>query len=300
MPGRVTIDVMKRTLTPTQTSFQTFSRVIKIPEFKGRLSKRPLYIYLPPGYDNDPDRYYPVIYMHDGQNCFEAFAEDSYVGSWCADETADRLIRRGLMRPCIIVGVSHGRKRRTAEYLPPYAVFQPKKGEETTDQRKGVAGRADRTFAYYRDDVVPYIHRHYRAFSGREYTATCGSSMGGLFSTYIAWEHPEFARQHAILSPAYWMTRDEQGKMEPVERLRTGRPRDVRLWLDSGTRDAPGRGDDGQRETRAAREALLGNGYVEGPDFHYFLDKGGIHKESSWATRLPQVFRFLFPTEAHS
>ena len=274
---------------------QSSSLVIKIAHFKGSLSERPLYIYLPPGYENEPDRHYPILYMHDGQNCFEAYAEDSYVGSWHADETADRLITQGLMKPCIIVGVSHGGEQRTAEYLPPYATFHPKKGEEATDGRKGITGRADQTFRYYRDDVASFVRQHYRILEGREHTATCGSSMGGLFSTYIAWEFPEFARHHALLSPAYWTTANGQGQMEPIERLRSGKPRDVRLWLDSGTRDAPGRGDDGRKETIAARDALLQNGFTEGPDFHYHLAKGAIHKESSWAARLPLVFQFLFP-----
>ena len=85
------------------------------------------------------------------------------------------------------------------------------------------------------------------------------------------------------------------GKMETVERLRNGSPRDVRLWLDSGTLDAPGKGNDGMVDTRAARDALLENGYVEGPDFRYYLAKGAVHQESAWAARLHLVFQFLFP-----
>ncbi len=271
-------------------------QVIKIARFKGALSERPLYIYLPPSYDDEPDRHYPVLYMHDGQNCFESYVGDSYVGSWHADEIADRLIIQGLMQPCIIVGVSHGGAQRAAEYLPPYATLPPEK-ERKRRKRKRVTGCADRTFRYYQDDVAPYIQQHYRVLVGREHTATCGSSMGGLFSTYIAWEFPEFARHHGLISPAYWITTNGQGKMEPIERLRTGKPRDVRLWLDSGTQDAPGRGDDGRKETIAARHALQQNGFVEGPNFRYHLAKGAIHKESSWAARLHLIFQFLFPPQ---
>lgn len=271
------------------------SHVIKVERFEGSLPERPLYIYLPPGYDDNPARHYPVLYMHDGQNCFQAYAADSYVGSWRADETADLLIGQALMEPCIIVGVGHGGSQRIIEYLPPYATFHPKKGEGNKDKRKGVNGRADLTFYYYQNEITPYIHQHYRALPGRENRATCGSSMGGLFSTYIAWQFPEFARHHALVSPAYWITANGKGKMEPIERLRRGKPRNVRLWLDSGTQDAPGRGHDGRYETLAARDALLANGYVEGPDFYYYLAKGAIHKESAWAARLPLIFQFLFP-----
>ncbi|MBE2223970.1 MAG: alpha/beta hydrolase [Anaerolineae bacterium] len=270
------------------------SHVIKIERFTGLLSERPLYIYLPPGYD-DSDRHYPVLFMHDGQNCFEAFAADSYVGSWHADEIADDLIGQRLMEPCLIVGVAHGGSQRMAEYLPPYITFYPKKEEESEGKRKGIVGRANRTVRYYQHDILPYIHEQYRVLPGRENRATCGSSMGGLFSTYIAWQFPDFARHHALVSPAYGITATEQGKMEPIERLRCDNPRDVRLWLDSGTRDAPGRGDDGRFQTAAARDALLQNGYVEGPNFRYHLAKGAIHNESAWAARLPLIFQFLFP-----
>lgn len=275
------------------------SRVRKIPDFSGRLSPRPLYVYLPPGYDGDGQRRYPVLYMHDGQNCFEAFVADSGYGvSWRADEVADLLITQGLVRPFLIVGVSHGGDDRIAEYLPPYARYRPDLVKRPPSHDVGpVNGRADRTFAYYRDDVAAYIQSEFRVLTGREDTATCGSSMGGLFSTYIAWEHPEFARQHAILSPAYWIEREEDGRLPTIERLRRQPPPDVRLWLDSGTQDTPGQGDDGLPETTAARDALLANGFNVGPDFQFLVDEGAIHHESAWANRLPRIFQFLFPPD---
>lgn len=295
-----------------RTSHLSASRVIKIDDFEGSLPKRPLYIYLPRGYDEHLDRTYPVLYMHDGQNCFEAFVADSYAGSWKADQTADCLISEGRMRECIIVGVGNGSEERIAEYLPPYATYQlpprKKKGSTKTadesetqmEQSPVIVGRARETAVYYRDEIAAYMRRHYRVDHDRNQTATCGSSMGGLFSTYLAWEFPEFARHHAVLSPAYWLTKTAAGSYEAIERLRTGAPRDVRLWLDSGTQDAPGRGDDGWPETAAARDALLENGYQLGPDFQYFLDEGACHREADWAARLHQVFSFLFPIDAPS
>ncbi len=278
------------------------SRVEKIFDFEGSLPTRALYLYLPAGYD-ESGAHYPVLYMHDGQNLFEAFVEDSYLGSWRADETADRLIRASRMRPCVIVGVSNGSEARLAEYLPPYASYTlpvPKgkrKGKGRKIPLKPLQGRADETFAYYRDEIAPFVAANYRVLTGREHTATGGSSLGGLFSTYIAWEHPEFARGHAILSPSYWITRNGGGEMETVERLRRGKPRDLRLWLDSGTQDSPGKGDDGMADTQAARDALLKNGFEEGPDFRYYLDEGATHHEDAWAARLPGIFEFLFPPE---
>ncbi len=279
------------------------SRVLKIPKFSGSLSPRDLYIYLPRGYADHIERYYPILFMHDGQNCFETFVEDSFAGSWRAEQTADWLIDQGRMRECLIVGVSNGQTNRMTEYLPPYILAQPPApGAVRAAVRQGKRlrptpepGRAEQTAAYYRYEVAPYIRHHYRALTGREQTATCGSSMGGLFSTYLAWEHPDFARHHAVLSPAYWITRTGPGRLETIERLRTGQRRDIRLWLDSGTLDTPEEGDDGRYDTLAARDALLENGYVEGSEFQYYLDEGATHSEGAWAGRLHRVFEFLFP-----
>lgn len=284
-------------------------RVVKIDDFHGALGARPLYLYLPRGYAEHGDRRYPVLYMHDGQNCFDAFVDDSYAGAWQADLAANLLIRQGLMQECIIVGVSNGREQRILEYLPPYARHLPPPRRPTAAVDHGdhplapqrpltpVPGRAQRTLACYRDDVAPFIAQRYRVRFGREHTATCGSSLGGVFSIYIAWEHTDFARHHAALSPSLWATRGRAGRLEAVERMRTAPRRDVRLWLDSGTRSAPGRGDDGCRDTAAARRALLQAGYVEAVDFQYYVAEGATHSEASWAARLPLILQFLFPTQ---
>ena len=275
------------------------SQVIKIPDFEGRLGKRALYIYLPASYTKS-QKHYPVIYMHDGQNVFEAFVHDSYIGSWRADETADKLIATGEMRPSIIVGVSNGQDKRLSEYLPPYASFKfhghTKRGK-LKKRATMIEGRADETFAFYQDDVMPYLQSTYRVLSGRENRATCGSSMGGLLSTYIAWEHPSFAARHAALSPSYWVTKNDAGKLETLERIRGGKKRPLKLWLDSGegTEALKGGSDDNKFVTIEAREALLAAGYVEGQDFIYHLAKGAKHNEASWAARLGKVFRFLMP-----
>ncbi len=286
------------------------SEVIKIPDFEGRLSSRALYIYLPRGYLDHVQRRYPVLYMHDGQNVFRAHEADSFAGSWRADTTADRLISEGQMRECLIVGVSHGGAARIGEYMPPYVRIKPWLRFPVRLQTRAarveaarlspyalpeLQGRADQTFRYYQDDVYAFVRSAYRALPGREHTAVCGSSMGGLFSLYIAWQHPQFARHYAALSPAFGLTAGASGSPAALTRLESGPRPDIRLWLDSGTQDAPGRGDDGLSETRRARDLLLRRGFQEGPDFHYHVARCASHTEAAWAARLPRILRFLFP-----
>ncbi|MBO6576003.1 MAG: alpha/beta hydrolase [Rhodothermales bacterium] len=71
-------------------------------------------VYLPPGYD-DGDRRYPVLYMMDGQHLFDQRLSGY---EWSADETAERLIARGIIEPVIIVGIFASPANRTREYTP--------------------------------------------------------------------------------------------------------------------------------------------------------------------------------------
>ena len=60
-------------------------------------NRRDVLVYLPPGYSRSRLRY-PVLYMQDGQNVFDAAT--SFAGvEWGVDETAQRLIEgRGAAR----------------------------------------------------------------------------------------------------------------------------------------------------------------------------------------------------------
>lgn len=323
------------------------SRVTKIDSFVGSLSPRPLYIYLPRGYKEHIHRKYPVLYMHDGQNCFEAYVEDSFAGSWQADLAADQMIREGKMRECVIVGVSNGSKERFFEYMPDFSrlpdfvldsYYQVEVEEEPITEEPDEAdtspdadtefvedldlndepellevsevselpeerreytneesvGRASATVAFYASDVAPFIESRYRVKSGRENRATCGSSMGGLMTMFFAWEAPSFARHHAAMSTSFWLTRTKDKELPWIKRLQQEEPRDIRLWLDSGTGDR-GEHDDGMKDAILARDALLANGFVQGASFHYELAEGAQHHESAWAARLPRALTFLFP-----
>lgn len=101
---------------------ETFTgTIIKHPSVASQFleANRDVFVYLPPGYANNPDQYYPVFYMHDGRNVFDA----SEVGAeWRVDETAQHLITEGLMEPIIIVGVGNTASR-THEYTPTESQF---------------------------------------------------------------------------------------------------------------------------------------------------------------------------------
>jgi predicted alpha/beta superfamily hydrolase len=63
---------------------------------------RDVIVWLPPGYSENSAKRYPVLYMHDGQNLFDPKTA-SFGVDWQIDETADSLIRNGIISELIIV-----------------------------------------------------------------------------------------------------------------------------------------------------------------------------------------------------
>ena len=57
-------------------------------------NRRDLVVYLPPGYDEQPTRRFPVLYLHDGQNLFDRAT--SFAGQdWNVQGAADITISAG-------------------------------------------------------------------------------------------------------------------------------------------------------------------------------------------------------------
>ena len=97
-------------------STATASVSILTPPFliPGLNRERTVRLYLPPGYATSTKRY-PMLYMHDGQNLFDAAT--SYAGEWGVDETLDTLAKiQGL--ELIVVGIDQGGVNRMTEFNP--------------------------------------------------------------------------------------------------------------------------------------------------------------------------------------
>ena len=94
--------------------------LIKQERFPSRFlrNQRDLIIYLPPGYNEKPDRRFPVLYLHDGQNLFDGATAFIPGMDWHVGQTADQYIFKGRVEPLIIVGIYNAGKQRLQEYTP--------------------------------------------------------------------------------------------------------------------------------------------------------------------------------------
>src|ERR1700745_1671322 len=89
-------------------------------------NRRDIWVYLPPGYSRLSRRRYPVLYLHDGQNVFDAAT--SFAGvEWGVDESAQRVIKGKQIEPLIIVAVANMGEERIHEYAPTPGAISPKK-----------------------------------------------------------------------------------------------------------------------------------------------------------------------------
>ena len=237
---------------------------------------RDVIVYLPPGYDDEPERAYPVLYMQDGQNLFDGRTSFIRDRTWEMREQTDEVIEAGEVEPLIIVGIYNTGERRLAEYT-----------HERDWQRGG--GEADRYGLLLTEELMPWIANQYRVRTDRESTGLGGSSLGGLVTLYLGLRHANYFGKLAVLSPSVWWNHKSiLGYLNERAPQIWERPK---MWLDVGERE-------GQRTLRDAEmlaRRLKANGWVLGHSLHFERAHDGTHDEPSWARRVKPMLRFLFP-----
>lgn len=155
---------------------------------------RRIWIYLPPDYAVSKKQY-PVLYMHDGQNLFDAAT--SFSGEWGVDEIIDSISSSG-KAPCIVIGIDNGGQTRMSEYNPYEFTMQNDK------ERKTYAAEGDAYISFIAETLKPFIDKKFRTLPAKENTIIAGSSMGGLISYYAAVKYPQVFGKAGIFSPAFW------------------------------------------------------------------------------------------------
>ena len=241
-------------------------------------------VWLPPGYDTDPTRRYPVLYMHDGQNLFDPRIANTGT-DWGVDEAITRLVEQGTIPPVIVVGAWN-----TSERLREYSPWD------------GAPGYA----RFLVEELMPRVNREFRTLTGPGHTGVMGSSLGGLLSFYLVTRHPDVFGACGCESTSFQLSEAVIARFLPTA-VSSSQPdttpyiiRDIA----NGFQAPPGirmRFDYGSLEDssftpahQAVRRWLLGQGLVEGRDFVVRQYAGARHNEASWRARLEDPLRFMF------
>ena len=234
------------------------------------IQDRDLIVWLPPGYEADKSRRYPVIYMHDGQNIFDPVTS-AFGVDWSIDETADDLIKKKVIEPVIVVGI-YNTSDRMKEYTP------------------GDKGTAYMEFVV--KTVKPLIDSTYRTKPDRKNTIVGGSSAGGIISFMLVWEHPDVFSKAICMSPAFKTPVSMAAGWDYAKVVATSsdRKKDVFFYIDNG-----GVGLESQLQPGIDEmiNALKSKGYKEGKDFVVVIDPTAKHSEADWAKRFPNAVQLM-------
>jgi predicted alpha/beta superfamily hydrolase len=255
---------------------------LRLHQFHSRIFRntRFLRVWLPPGYDDpgNEGRSYPVLYLNDGQNLFEAAT--SFTGvEWQVDETAERLIREGAVPPMMIVGIDNTGEDRLREYMP-YRSMHPR--------MLRVQGK------YYPDflmkEVMPFVEGNYRVARGQENTGLGGSSLGALIALYAVTARPGVIGRLLLESPSLWAS----GRRS-IKESRAVRIWPERIFLAVGTAEA-GSTERSRTVVDDVRElaAILRRAVLSEKRLRLVIEDGAGHNEAAWAERFPEALRFLF------
>ena len=231
---------------------------------------RRIWIYLPPDYFTS-DKYYPVLYMHDGQNLFDA--QGSFSGEWEVDESLNDLFSQG-DHGAIVIGIENGEGARLDEYAPWH------------NANHNAGGEGGQYMDFIVETLKPHVDANYRTLISREYTCIFGSSLGGLISQYGLMEHQDVFGKAGVFSPAFWFN-DPEIFNHSESTPKTG---SMKVYMLAGYPEDNGSvvADVNQMET-----ALFNNGFTAG-EFNKALHWDGAHSEWYWAREFPWAYLWLF------
>ena len=228
---------------------------------------RKVWIYLPPDYETT-DKKYPILYLQDGQNVFDA--STSFSGEWRVDESLNQLFEQGDYG-CIVVAIDNGEAHRINEYSP-----------WVNNQYGG--GEGDEYLDFIVNELKPVIDANFRTFREREFTGIMGSSLGGLISHFGFVEYQAVFGKAGIFSPSYWFSNEVYEHTADIEK-----ENDAKIYLLGGQNESAGLVPDINR----MEDLLEAEGFAD-EEIEKVIHADGAHSEWYWAREFPAAYKWLF------
>jgi hypothetical protein len=122
--------------------------------------ERPLWVYTPPGYADDPQRRYPAVYVIQGYTGQIVAWRNRAPFRQPFTETADAVFASGETPPAIVV------------YVDAWTAYG---GSQFVD-----SPGTGQYHSYLCDEVVPWVDARYRTLADRDHRAIMGKSSGGF------------------------------------------------------------------------------------------------------------------------
>ncbi len=244
----------------------------KMPQFTDNRTRN-IRVWTPENYDPaDKETKYPVVYMHDAQNLFDAAT--SFAGEWIVDESITDLMLEDLSEGAIVVGIDNS-EYRMREYTPNWGNTKNAEGD--------LYGK------FIVETLKPYIDENYNTLTDKDNTMIAGSSMGGLISFATGLAYPETFGMVGAFSSSFQIPTQED-RLEFINSL--DYEGDLpRLYLDAGKKETL------YTYISPVSNELYEAGYPK-DKIYTLIDEDGSHSEVSWSKRFPAAFSWLMSEES--
>ncbi|APZ47763.1 esterase [Polaribacter reichenbachii] len=273
-------------------------KLIRVDSFPTKyITPRPVDVWLPEGYSSE--KKYAVLYMHDGQMLFDETTTWNKQ-EWKIDEVASKLMKDGITKDFIVVGIHNIAALRWLDLYPEKAMsFLTKEELEVVKsfsnsdvEISDLTG--DEYLKFLVEDLKPYVDKTYSVYTNKENTFVAGSSMGGLMSMYAISQYPDVFKGAACIS-THWVG------AQPVEN--NPLPKSIFKYLEHNVPDAKTHKvyfDYGNKTldqyypeyAPKVDSIFLHNGYSES-NFKNLFFEGTNHSEISWQNRIDIPLTFL-------
>jgi enterochelin esterase-like enzyme len=228
-------------------------------------------VYVPPGYETDTTRRYPVMYLNGWFGLFVYAAEDGKLST--RNESPESLTLKNIIEPMILVAVNSPATGGQHEYRP---------AEVNEKESQG--------YLYAKmlvEEIKPFIDTTYRTLPDQENTGITGISIGAESALYTAISFPNTFGKLALISPHI-----VYGKYLTV-RMLLQLPDKLpwRVWMDGGTMEPLY-----VRDTALLTDALITIGW-DPAQIKRLVVRGGQHNGKTWQKIIGPIYRFLYDKE---
>lgn len=251
-------------------------------------------VWTPDGYTTS--KKYPVVYMHDGQNLFDANSTWNHQ-SWEIDSVMGELIADKKIKPAIVVGIHSVDTTRIGDLMPERVVEMtpPGKVRDFIDMMCRGQYRADEYLSFIVNTLKPTIDSHFSTLTDRKSTSIMGSSMGGLISIYGVTEYPDVFGA-AVCMSTHWTgaigdNADFPTAMKYYLMDKFPRNGDYLLYFDNGDCSYDSQYIPAYELMNSLFDFL---GYHEGEKLKTGIFQGHSHSEQSWSQRVEIPLEFLY------
>ncbi len=235
---------------------------------------RRLTVYTPYGYENNPKKKYPVLYLLHGAGG----DEEAWTSMGRAAQILDNLIEKGLAEPMIVVMPNGNANQAAARTLNIPEKPMPNRWDREAFEKMSEAERNKLMNGYVISlctEIVPFIEKNFRAIPKPASRAIAGLSMGGGHTISASILYPEMFDYICPLSAA--------GSATP-EQIAALKKAGVKLYfLACGNTDFLFKG----------AEEMHAKLNEQGLEHEYFVSEGG-HVWANWRLYLNTFARKLF------